>query len=1119
MSSTGQIAGGVVGAIIGSFTPAGAWLGAQIGMTFGGLIDPPKGPTVEGPRLADLTVQTSTYGAFIGRVKGTVAVTGNVFWLENNAIKEVAKKTKKGGKGGGSKSTTRSYSYYATFAVGLADVRDGTPFAGIRRIWIGPDLYYDAGSSDPDTIAASNAAATTFHFYNGDENQGADPRIQAALGVANVPAWRGLAYIVLYDLPLANYQNSLPGAQVRVEVVQSGATGFTPTANVFTFPSSNAQSGPIWDGSKWLALAMFNTTQGKVVTSTDMVSWTQPTSMLATYKWSCLDRLGSLYVLSAPTLVSVSAAAVATSPDGINWTVSWWGSEWYWQWIVIGNGGILHIEGQQGTGTYSGNGVRSYFWNGITVDYVTNYGWLAANVNCINCQPAFNGAVFIVGGKVGATKVIYTSPTGIGAWTSQTVPTGITDIYGFCAFGASILMVGWDSGANIGKTAISIDNGVTWSSWVNLPTPLGSLGWAGPSWNGSTLIVFEKGVGSATYQWATSPDGVTWTAWSSAVGMPSNSPNASAKAWNGSAWGSLGRSMGNSFLITSQASGGIVSTDPTLAQIVSDECLQTGILTAGDLNVAALTQPVRGYRVGALGTIRSALEPLQASWPFDIVQAGYQIKFVPRGGSAVATISAGDLGARGSSEADAVQITMPRESDPVLPRRVTVRYLDYDREYESGEQYSERSNTTAVGHRVFEAPIVLTSDEGAGKAETLLYQAWLDRVAVAFSLPGSYGALEPSDVVNLPTPEGTISVRIEAIDYTSDGRLQCKARLSAPAIYTPVAIGAVPLVIPPATIVAVGGSVYQLLDIPYLSSQQAATGIVVAMGGAKSGWAGGSLIQTADGGATWANLADFSPPGATMGTTTNSIGVVESRLIDASSVLAVTLTSGALYSCNELAMLAGTNFFAYGADGRWEIIAARTCTLQTGTSYLLSDMLRGLFGTELAMGTHAVGDALVLLDSSDLLAIAFGTSTIGLSRDYRGITVNRDISTDSSRAFTYRAVNLKPLSPIALTGNRDPSSNDWTLTWVRRTRSGGEWRDLVDADLGEASEAYEADIFSDNTYTVVKRTIPSTTQQCAYSSANQVSDFGSNQATLYVKIYQMSATVGRGTPLTASITR
>ena len=67
-------------------------------------------------------------------------------------------------------------------------------------------------------------------------------------------------------------------------------------------------------------------------------------------------------------------------------------------------------------------------------------------------------------------------------------------------------------------------------------------------------------------------------------------------------------------------------------------------------------------------------------------------------------------------------------------------------------------------------------------------------------------------------------------------------------------------------------------------------------------------------------------------------------------------------------------------------------------------------------------------------------------------------------------INLKPLSPIALTGNRD-ASNDWALSWIRRTRTGGEWRDYVDAMLGETSEAYQVDIFSDGTYTTVKRTL------------------------------------------------
>jgi hypothetical protein len=144
--------------------------------------------------------------------------------------------------------------------------------------------------------------------------------------------------------------------------------------------------------------------------------------------------------------------------------------------------------------------------------------------------------------------------------------------------------------------------------------------------------------------------------------------------------------------------------------------------------------------------------------------------------------------------------------------------------------------------------------------------------------------------------------------------------------------------------------------------------------------------------------------------------------------------------------------------------------------------------------------------------------SIGLSFLYRGITVNRDIGTDSNRAFTYRGVNLRPLSPIALTGDRD-SGNDWALSWIRRTRDGGEWRDFVDASLGEATEAYAIDVYADGSYAVVKRTITASSPSCVYASADQVADFGANQATLYLKLYQISATVGRGYPLTQSITR
>jgi len=114
-SSTGQILGYVVGAVVGYFTGGAGFyptlaamgMGASVGGAIGGAIDPPKGPLLVGPRLNDLSVQTATYGAVIPRVYGTVALMGNVFWLENNKIKE-KKKTESQGKGGGGGAQTKT---------------------------------------------------------------------------------------------------------------------------------------------------------------------------------------------------------------------------------------------------------------------------------------------------------------------------------------------------------------------------------------------------------------------------------------------------------------------------------------------------------------------------------------------------------------------------------------------------------------------------------------------------------------------------------------------------------------------------------------------------------------------------------------------------------------------------------------------------------------------------------------------------------------------------------------------------------------------------------------------------------------------------------------------------
>jgi hypothetical protein len=1107
MSTGGQAVGGLVGGIAGFFLagPLGAsaltssLYGAQIGMMAGGYLDPPKGPTVNGPRLDDLSVQTSTYGAVIPRVYGTVTVNGNVFWLENNQIKETVTKKKSGGKGGGSKTTTRTYTYSATFAVGLCK----GPIAGVRRIWIGPDLIYDAGSADANTIAASNAAASGFTVYNGTDTQSANSRMQATLGAANTPAWRGLAYIVFYDLALARYANSLAGAQVRVEVMTLGATYAYPYTT-FTQPNYYWRR-PAWDGTVFCTVAYFNHV---VATSSDGLTWTTysiPNGNSAAYLGCASDGAGILLAYG----VGASTNMWRSVDHGQTWSACTLPGFSGYVTQVEWNGSYFLAITDSGPFFTSPNGVT---WTSQTAPGSGNFA------RSLAWHPA--SAKWYVSTQFGSDPIIYSSATaGSGTWSAVYTLTGdLNNFDNVCVHKGRLLYIGIGTVGTYGPCMVWSDDGGTWHiSAVPMRAYYilsdGDMCWVGDS------------VGAMQY----SPDGVTnWTSWTGPLqGVNHEGIFANNYIVCLGHTGASGYRIDRTF---------VSSIFPPLANVVSSECLQSGVLTAGDIDVTALASTtVRGYRIGSVGAIRAALEPLQASWPFDVVQHGYVIRFVARGGASVVTIPAGDLDARGAGQEPGVQITTSREMDSQLPRRVTVQHLDYDREYNAGTQYAERLNTAAINATILDLPIVLTATEAAGKAEVLLYLYWLERYDVSFSLPPTYLQLESGDIVTMTTPEGQILIRIVAVNYTSDGRVECKGKYASPAIYTapggtqPVysagavytstAVGSSPAVTGPTTVTPVGASVYVLLDVPMVSGAQSGPSFLAAMTGALAGWKGGVLMQSTDAGSSWASIDDFGAPGSEIGTCSNSIGAVDHRTMDNASALAVTLRQGDLFSVTQLALFGGANHFAYGVDGRWEIIAAQTCALTSGTTYSLTNLLRGRFGTEWAMGLHSVGDSLILLDTTDVSAIEMSTGSIGLSYLYRGITVERDISTDSNRAFAYQGVNLKPLSPIALTGAIDPASADWSLTWIRRTRTGGEWRDYVDADIGESSEAYQIDVFADGTYATVKRTLTASSPAATYASADQVSDFGGNQATLYLKLYQMSATVGRGYPLTTSIAR
>jgi hypothetical protein len=87
------------------------------------------------------------------------------------------------------------------------------PILGITRVWAQNSCIVDGRSGAKPLIGK---------VYTGSNDQEPDTTMEDALGVGNVPAYRGLAYIMLHDFDLGT-TGALP--QFSFEVIGPG--GFT----------------------------------------------------------------------------------------------------------------------------------------------------------------------------------------------------------------------------------------------------------------------------------------------------------------------------------------------------------------------------------------------------------------------------------------------------------------------------------------------------------------------------------------------------------------------------------------------------------------------------------------------------------------------------------------------------------------------------------------------------------------------------------------------------------------------------------------------------------------------------------------------------------------------------
>lgn len=1224
LSTAGAALGGAAG------IPGGAALGRLGGRLVGGFIDDRffgggvKLKNREGPRLSDLAVQSSAYGRVIPIVYGTVRIAGNLIWsrpIEETVTTTTASAGGGGGKGGGGRVTqsTTTYSYSVIMAIAVCE----GPVDEVLRVWADAKLL--------------DLSQYSLRIYRGDEEQLPDAFIQGFEGGGLTPAYRGLAYVVFENFPLADFGNRIPNFTFEVkkrlqypdyndetveEMIKSvmlipGAGEFVYHTGVqYKIPGEGI--GEEWaQGGFRVPLNMHNPYgTANVEVALDQLAATLPNvewvGLVVTWfgdsldAGECIVQPGVEYKENATTAPDVWGVGGYTRDTARQITLID-GSPRYGgtpdDGSVIALIDALHargysvmlypmmfmdMEGKPWRGELTGSAadVADFFTktNGYN-EFIMHYANLAAgraDAFVIGSEmKGLTGVSDTPGGYPAVDALIALAEDAKDALGAECVVTYAADWseYHHTQGGYYHLDPLWASDA---IDVVGID---AYFPLTDAPEPLGGYtvqqlmdGWTSGEGYDFYYSDPERTVQeplSAAYAWKNiswwwnnahaNPGGVytPWEPqmkpiWFTEFGYPSvdgasNQPNvffdpdyagsalphfskgrvdlraqraalAAAEAkWAGSAmiprrfawtwdarpfpyWPDLSQvwSDGGNWRTGHWLQGKLGISG--LAAIVADLCTRGGYAPA-DIDVARLREPVDGFVVTRQQSIRAAIEQLQDAYFFDAVESDNVLKFVPRAGEPQCTLSGDDLV---PEKPRSGPLTLRRKQEIELPGRVNVVYINRFLDYQTGTQYAERQSAGTSQKNTLELSVVMSDQQAKTIAEASLYQAWAARTAYRLGVSMKYAALEPSDVIEVAADGALHRMRITETRLLARGILTIDAEsedASAYDFYTPPGVSASGGDAPaPAPFTRL-----EILDIPALPGDPL-EGAVLRFGaaGLSGGWRGAALYRSDDGGGAYEFVQAISAP-AILGTALTALPDADPARFDEVSSLTVLLGGeGALSGVSELALLNGANAALIGD----EIVQFRSAVLIAPGKYTLGGYLRGRLGTEWATGGHVAGERFVLLNS--LLARMSGAQGIlGLPRLYKPVSVGRTLDETGSLPHTLRGVSLMPYAPVHVRGERDGGGN-LTITWTRRTRGGGAWLDYADVPLNEAAEAYAVEIM-DGGGAVVRSITGLSAPLAEYSAAQQTADFGAPAYPIGVRVYQISATIGRGHAATAEV--
>jgi hypothetical protein len=1135
---------GLAGAAIGSAFGAGATVlgmsavafGSNVGMLVGGLIDQmifrPPPQTIEGPRLESLRVQDGNYGAPIPRIYGRYEMAGNCIWMSDLIERRTETRVggRGGGKGGGGRgggATQVTYSYFVNAAFGLTE----GPITRVIKITGNNDkIIYQDGQT---------VRAAAVDIYTGTEDQMPNALMQAALGAENVPAYRGLAYVVIHELALADFGQRPPNLTFEIEGLTGAADVSLQASAVpggWTPLDQRPVSGGMNTGWKNESIERVGVSSGQIavaVIRSDSIFPLVAAVRLTGVSADGVDRVFWSRGGSSGALTGITGALLFRR-----------GAEWR---VILGFGPspdffflatpVLDL-GEVGALAFGHAGDWSYVATlspGAAPQIVCLRENLAGtNINLVQTVTMgdFVGwtpfAIVAVGTSPPAARVLLWSAGTIAVATlsGASIVGPVEYIGGFSGLPPSDLRAAPRGGQYSGRwlfedgaSLYSIDLTPGATRMDRAPISLDGFGFrlaaVAPD-ESAALLYGPGGWGKIVPLRAGDMGPVSSAAPLTGVGVGDVDGWAFGHAGNEWTVFDADQPLAQRFRFTSPP--GI-----TVEAIVRDLCLRSGLTTA-DLNLTAFAEPIVGYLVDRPMPTRNAIDPLLAYVGGDIVESDGRLKAIVRTATPTMTISGADLGSRGAEEDWVPPIERERRSDKDLNREITIEFADPSRSFQPNTAAAARMATTATATSKLTIPAAMDFARAKRIAFERLYEGWAAREVVSVRVPLRYAAVDVGDVVAV----GDTTFRVERA-RVSRGAIELTGTPVAPRRdWDTGAFGG--LAGKPPTYRGIVPSDVALLDLPALTDDVDApiAYITSRVPDVLGAWEGGSLFRFRDDIGDYVSAAPL-PPRGTYGILTSTLaaptdagglnGIARGMSVN------VLVSSGEISTIGFEALINGGNAAALVAPpaGRaWstadaEIVQFQAAALIGPNRYRLSGFLRGRRGTEWAAKAWPAGTIITMLDRGTTGALVMDLGDVGGAPGvFRPVSIYETIDGAAARetSLLYTGSILRPYAPARLRLVAiDAGTGDRTFSWFRRARLRAGWRSNGDVPLDETREAYLVEVIVSQTGAVL-RAAEVETPTWTYAAAARAADLAALAPgqSLVLRVRQISDRVGPGIP-------